>query len=223
LRINLGTIQQPVNRVTSFFIINQGELPLEIPQIWCEYSSVTANQQFPITVPPGQWVEVSLDFGFYKMPGIGAFTETMRILSNDPVTQEAHVILDGIVGGARGSIVPEFIDFSMVAVDTAAQRTTVFQNEGTVDLHINRAVWQSGNDFRLAQAPALPSLVPAGGSLTLVIDFGPVTAEGFYGDTLILSTSEGIVAGLGVQAKAYRSHVINTMLTFETFIRLEPK
>ena len=200
--INVGTIQPPVNDAASVFILNQGTLALEIPTMLGNYATPVGSQAFPIKIEPGKWAEVQLDFGTYRAPGIGTFSETLRILSNDPVTPEAHVIINGAVGGAKASIVPEFIDFSTVGLNTAVQRTMDFQNKGTVDLHINKIAWRAGTDFRLVQPPTLPCLVPAGGSLTLTVEFGPVTTQGFYGDNLVLGTTEGIAASLGVQAKA---------------------
>jgi len=128
------------------------------------------------------------------------FSETLRILCNDPVTPEAHVIINGAVGGAKASIVPEFIDFSTVGLNTAMQRTTDFQNKGT-DLHITKIAWRAATNFRLVQQPTPPYLVPVGGSLN--VEFGPVTTQGFYGDNLVRGTTEGIAANLGVQAKAH--------------------
>ena len=202
LRLNIGTIQPPVSNAVSFSILNLGQIDLEIPTMLGNFASSPPNQIFPIKIGPGEWTAVKLDLGIYHAPGIGAFTETVRILCNDPVTPEAHVIIDGAVGGAKGSIVPDFIDFSFVSVNSSVQRTTVFQNKGTVDFHVNKIVWQTGTFFRLAPPPTLPYLVPAGGSLTLDIEFGPVSVPGFYGDSFILGTSEGIFANLGVQAKA---------------------
>src|SRR5262249_4576716 len=119
ITIDLGTIHPPFNNATSVFVLNTGTLPLEIPTMLGYYASPISTQAFPIKIDPGQWVEVKLDFGIYRAPAIGNFTETIRILSNDPVTPEAQVTLTGTIGGAKGEIRPEFIDFGTVAVSAA--------------------------------------------------------------------------------------------------------
>jgi len=203
ITVNLGTIQPPVNNVTSVFILNTGTLQLEIPTMLGYYASPTSSQAFPIKIDPGKWLEVKLDFGIYRAPGIGAFSEILRILNNDPITPEAQVTLTGSVGGAKGDIRPEFIDFGTVGLNTAVQRTTVFENKGTVDLHINKIAWRNNpTDFRLVAPPTLPYTLPAGQNLTLTVEFGPVAnSGGFFGDYLAMGTTEGIVGNLGVQAK----------------------
>jgi len=199
--LDLGTIQPPVNDVGSVFILNQGTLALEIPTMLGSNASPTNGQTFPIRIEPEAWVEVQLDFGMYYASAIGVFSETLRILSNDPVTPEAHVVLRGAVPGTKASMVPEFINFETVGLNTAAQRTTDVHNSGTVDLHINKVAWRAGTDFAVVQPPTLPCLVAAGTNMTLNIEFGPAATQGFFGDNLVLGTSEGISISLGVQAR----------------------
>jgi hypothetical protein len=201
--IDLGAVQPPVNNAASVFILNLGTLALEIPAMLAYWTTPVVMLSFPIVIDPGTWAEVKFDFGFYHAPlGPGSFSETLRILNNDPVTPEAQVTISGAVPGPAGAIRPEFVDFADVGLNATVTRQAVFENEGTVDLHVDKLRWSNGTDFRLGQPPALPYAVEAGASLPFDVEFGPVATAGFYGDYLMLGTKEGIVANLGVQARA---------------------
>lgn len=135
---------------------------VQIPIFFYPTSAGRFNAELVLTISGNTSNKIPLDFGLYHAPGIGRFAETIRIICDDPVTPEAAVILEGGLGGAKGRINPEFIDFSGVSISTAARRATTFENTGTVDLHIMKIVWQSGNEFKLVQTPALPYTVAAG-------------------------------------------------------------
>jgi hypothetical protein len=199
--IDIGTIQPPLNNAAGVFVLNLGTRELEIPTVLGFFATPVTGQAFPLRIAPGQWAEVRFDVGVYTGSGVGAFAETVRILSNDPITPEANVVVRGAVGGSSGAIRPEYIDFAAVAVNTAVQRSTAFQNLGTTDLHVEKLAWRNATDFRLVQPPTLPYLVPAGQSLTLNVEFGPVGAPGFHGDYFVLRTREGVVANLGTRAQ----------------------
>ena len=198
--IDLGTVQPPVNDAFTVYILNVGNLRLEITDL-PGYHVQQVGKTFPILIDPGQWTEVHFNLGTGWAMGIGRFSETLRILSNDPVTPTAQVIVNGMVGGIKGWIVPEYVDFGLVAPNTTVQRTVEFRNEGTIDLHVTKIVWQTGKDFRLAPQPTLPATVSAGGVLSLQVEFGPATRPSYYNDYLVLSTKEGVVANLAVQAR----------------------
>lgn len=199
--VDLGIVQPPVVDALTIYILNLGNLRLEITDLPGYYVTPVGTQTLPILIDPGQWTEVHFDLATWRILGIGHFSETLRILSNDPVNPTAQVIVNGMVGGIRGRIVPEYINFGNVAPNITVQQTVEFRNEGTIDLHVNKITWQKGSDFRLAQQPVLPYLVPAGGSLTLHVEFGPVSTPGPYADYLVLTTAERVVANLAVQAR----------------------
>jgi predicted acylesterase/phospholipase RssA len=202
VNIDIGTVQPPFANAASVFIMNLGTLPLEVATMVGYYATPVVTTSFPIEVPPGEWVEVKLDFGAYHAPVIGQFTDTVRILCNDPVTPEADAVVTGSVAGLRGAMRPESIDFGMVSLNTAVDRESAFLNQGTVDLHIANAAWRrKGGPFTLVSSP-LNAVVPAGGSLPVRVEFGPVPTAGAFGDFLIIETTEGITVTLSTQARA---------------------
>jgi hypothetical protein len=200
-RIDLGTVQPPVRNAATLFILNLGTFPLEIASVLGYYATpvITAPSTFVVAV--GDWVEVDLDFGAYQAPTTGTFSETVRVLCNDPVTPEAQVVLTGAVAGARGAIRPEFLDFGTVAINATAQLECAFVNQGTIPLQIQNVGWRRRRGpFTLASSP-LNVTVPAGGSAPLTVEFGPVPTQGIFGDYLMLETTEGVAATLAVQAR----------------------
>jgi hypothetical protein len=154
-----------------------------------------------LTIAPGRQQEIKLDLGVYASLPIGAFSETLRIISDDPITPEATVVLNGMVAGAKCRINPEFLNYGNVAAGSTTSRTALFENTGTVDLQINQISWQYGKEFRLAQSASLPITVAAGGSLTLQVDFTS-RGTGFRADRMIVGTAQGLSAALGMQASA---------------------
>ena len=199
MNIGLGTVQAPVPAATSVFIMNIGTLPLEVSPVMGYYLTPVVTQSFPVEVPPGDWVEVKLDFGAYHAPVIGPFTETARIPCNDPLTPEAQVVVTGTSPGIRGVISPEFIDFGTVALNSRVPKACSFVNKGTVDLHIEAAGWRSKKSaFTLSPSP-VGETVAAGQSLDMTVVFGPIPAQEAFADYLVVETSEGISATLGVQ------------------------
>jgi hypothetical protein len=145
-------------------------------------------------------MEIRLDFGLYAAASIGAFTEVVRIVSNDPVSPEGTVSIEGSIAGARASIQPEFIDFQRVAVGATSILTAEFVNSGTVDLHVKKISWQYGAQFRVVSAPAPGTAIGAGTRLQLRIE-SVATTPGIYADRLMVVTQEGPVATLGVQMR----------------------
>ena len=203
LVIAIGTIQVPANDVAFFFIGNVGNEPLEVINIISNYASISAqsNVRFPCTIDPGQEKKIWLDYGLYGAFPSGTFSEILRIISNDPITPEATVTLQGTIPGAKGRIRPEHLNFRNVAIGTASTMTTQFENEGTVDLHIHTLTWDHGKDFRLVQVPQTGSVIAARTALTLEVEFAP-QRSGFFVDRLIIDTTEGIQVTLGLEANA---------------------
>jgi hypothetical protein len=199
--VDLGTVQPPVADALTVYLLNLGSLPLEITDLAGYYVTPVGTQTLPIVIAPNQWTEVHFDLGTWRALGIGRFSETLRILSNDPVTPTAEVVVNGLVAGTKGRIAPEYVNFGFVPANTAVQRTVEFRNEGSLDLHVTRIAWQSGVDFRLAPQPMLPATVSAGAGLALQVEFGPATTTGAYNDYLVLRTREGVAANLAVQAR----------------------
>jgi hypothetical protein len=203
LKVSLGAVQPPVTDATRVYILNLGTFPLEIPMMLGYNVNPVPTQAFPIEIQPGQWAEVHLDLGTFRPMSPGPLNETLRILSNDPVTPEAPVYVAGVVAGVTGELRPEFINFGDVGINAAAPaQPTAFFNKGTVDLHIADLAWNTGDGFALVQPPVLPYVVAAGTSIELDVAFGPVAAAGVYGDYLKLTTKEGVVASLATRATA---------------------
>lgn len=203
LTIDLGTVQPPVNNAASFFIYNSGDLALEVTAIRAKYASIApnANLTFPLTIAPNEQREIKLDLGVYASPSIGRFSEMIRIECDDPMTPQASVILNGAVGGPKCKINPEYIDFSVVPVDSSVKMSATLENVGTVDLNIKLA-WQTreqGDPFNFVEPPQMRLAV--GKSMVLEIVFLSST-PGPYTNVLSVKTAEGASAGLRVQAQA---------------------
>lgn len=203
LQIDVGTIQPPVSDVTRFFIGNVGDASLEIALIRSNLASLSPahNLAFPFNIAPGEQQEVRLDLGLYTRLDVGHFSETVRILCNDPAVPEATVTLDGSVGGAKVRIQPEFINFDQVALGSASILTVNLENIGTSDLQITKVAWQSGSQFRLLQGPQLAQTLAAGTSLPMSIECRPLIA-GFASDQVVIDTDQGVKATLVMQARA---------------------
>jgi hypothetical protein len=201
LLLDVGAVQPPVSDVTSFYIRNSGDAPLEISAFRTDNASIGAGQTVPFSIAPGHEELVKIDLGVYRAMTVGSFSETISIISNDPINREATVILKGAVIGTKYQFRPDSLVFDTVSVNSPVTRTASLENLGTVDLRIGSLGGLHG-EFAIIHPPALGTTVTAGTSLTFEVQCLS-RAPGRVSDMLIIGLQDGAVARLPVSATIF--------------------
>ncbi|MFO0726579.1 MAG: choice-of-anchor D domain-containing protein [Myxococcota bacterium] len=138
--------------------------------------AVSTTAMLPATLAPGQHVEAEISFAADRA---GAATGFLRASSNAFGAPEAYVPL--LVEGAPPcalTMAPGVLNFSGVAVGQRAQKSVLALNAGASACHVTRIEITPGQSpFTLTPSPVVPVDVPAGGQITLSVEYAPTANQ----------------------------------------------
>jgi hypothetical protein len=126
------------------------------------------------TVAPGASQVVTVT---YAPSAVGADTGSLVVTGNDPATPTVTVTVTGSGVAAPAPaivLVPASVDFGPVVTGSSASRAVAIQNTGSAVLNVSSVSACSGTSAEFGWSPAAPLQVPAGGSNTLTVSYGPV-------------------------------------------------
>jgi len=189
--LDFGAIGPGVTSTLAFRIANDGNAPLHVSGI----SPVLSGKSFflnpaptlPLTVPPASAVSLQVDYTASPTPG-QLDNDELEAASDDPDQPRVRLTLQGLAGGPRIQVLPDFIDFHVVR-QVPAQASVAIRNDGSSDLIIAGVRLETGQDFSLQSVPSLPATMAAGTQHTLQVKFQP-TKPGSYQDRLIVRSND---------------------------------
>jgi hypothetical protein len=189
--LDFGAIAPGATSTLAFRIANDGDAPLHVSGISAVLSGrsffLNPAPTFPLTVPPASAASLPVDYTAGPTPG-QLDNDEFEVASDDPDQPRVRLILQGLAGGPRISVLPDFIDFHVVR-QVPAQTSVTIRNDGSSDLTVEDIRLETGQDFSLQSVPSLPATVAAGTQRTLQVEFQP-TNPGSYQDRLIVRSND---------------------------------
>jgi hypothetical protein len=189
--LDFGAVAPGATSTLAFRIANDGDAPLHVSGVSAVLSGTSfflnPVPAFPLTVPPGSATSLQVDYTASPTPG-QLDNDELEVASDDPDQPRVRLTLQGLAGGPRISVLPDFIDFHLVQ-QVPAQASVAIRNDGSSDLTVESVRLETGQDFSLQSTPPLPAPVAAGTQRTLQVEFQP-TNPGSYKDRLIVRSND---------------------------------
>jgi hypothetical protein len=189
--LDFGAIAPGATGTLAFRIANDGDAPLHVSGVGAVLSGrsffLNPAPGFPLTVPPASAASLQVDYTASPTPG-QLDNDEFEVASDDPDQPRVRLTLQGLAGGPRISVLPDFIDFHVVR-QLPAQASVAIRNDGSGDLTVESVRLETGQDFSLQSTPPLPATVAAGTQRTLQVEF-QTTKPGSYQDRLIVRSND---------------------------------
>ncbi|MDZ4122234.1 MAG: choice-of-anchor D domain-containing protein, partial [Candidatus Cloacimonadaceae bacterium] len=169
------------NRILQTVITNTGTDVLNITGLNTTHPAFTVNPN-PIQILPGASASLSVNFSPSEA---GVYSETLHLVSNDPLTPVYNVILSATAGLRNPEIqVSAFtLNFGSVVTGGTVYQDLTISNTGTNPLQISD-IQLSPNAF----TTLTPDFsVPVGGNRSVRILFSPVVGGSYDGTAIIYS------------------------------------
>ncbi|MBI2929849.1 MAG: choice-of-anchor D domain-containing protein [Verrucomicrobia bacterium] len=179
----LNTLSPPQTLTVS----NTGNGTLSVNAI-----STSSGVEFPLSnvpsLPANLAPGTSLSFQVrFKPASIGARSETVSILSNDPDEMTVPVACTGTGTASDITVAPGTLAFGNQTLNTlSAPKTVTVSNGGNATLTVN-AITTSSAEFPLSNVPGLPASLAPGSALTFLVRFNPASVGARSGTVSILS------------------------------------
>lgn len=188
--LDFGAIAPGATSTLAFRIANDGDAPLHVSGISAVLSGrsffLNPVPAFPLTVPPASAASLPVDYTASPTPG-QLDDDEFEVASDDPDQPRVRLMLQGLAGGSRISVLPDFIDFHVVR-QVPAQTSVTIRNDGSSDLTVEGIQLETGQDFSLQSMPSLPATVAAGTQRTFQVEFQ--ATPGSYQDRLIVRSND---------------------------------
>lgn len=186
--LDFGTVSVGSRAEQGVELINESATPVDLSQLFitagsdADFSTTAA----PLTLAPGEHARIQVQFA---AQAAGTRHGTLRVVSNDPLTPQLDVALQG-VGDASATVVdPRSLDFGEVAVGLSSTRqVTVYNTSATRTLTVLSARITRG--ARFAGGIAAAQAIQPGDHLTMPVAYAPTQAVQEAG-TLEIVTDEG--------------------------------
>ncbi len=213
------------SEVQQITLQNTGTAALTVSTVRPEQSGAfTVIGEFPMTIAGGQTVAVDVAYSPLTDEDAGRAI----IESNDPNDPIQQVELIGTSGSPRLEIDPTSYDFGTLNVLCRDTVWHTLRNVGTADLVVTQ-LYETGECFRVAEAPAVPFTIPPGGSEEVAVEYAPITAASFSGSLWVESndpaglkkgTQQGVGTDAGVCVEVVPGDEVPLELTFTAEYRV---
>jgi len=196
--LDFGAIAPGATSTLAFRVANDGDAPLHVSAVGTVLSGksffLNPVPAFPLTVPPASAISVRVDYTASPTPGQLDIDE-LEVASDDPDQPRARLTLQGLAGGPRIQVLPDFVDLQVVR-QVPAQASVAIRNDGSSDLTVESVQLETGQDFSLQSLPSLLATMAVGTQRTMQVDFHP-TKPGSYQDRLIVRSNDARRAEIG--------------------------
>jgi hypothetical protein len=190
--IDYGSVRVGSPATTNVVVGNTGDGPCVISALnvtgSTDFAVVSPTPPLPITVDPGAGKGI---FVRYLPSDLGPDTGTLEIDSNDLDEPSIPIALSGTgVIEPEINVTPLGLGFGDVESGMTTSRTTTIQNIGNADLTVTGLTLTGSLDFDFgAGAPAVPFVLPQGGSVDVPLDY-TTTGGGADSGTLEIASDD---------------------------------
>jgi HYDIN/CFA65/VesB family protein len=194
--LDFGAVANGSSKHATLHVKSCGLLPLDVSAIALSHDtahatdaefSISSPPALPATLAPGSAIDVDVEFAAMSFGGRFGYVEVdSNALGN---TQAFFPIRATGAQPCSLSAIPMQVAWSNVPNGQTAQKNVVVQNSGASDCTVTGIQIASGAPaFALSSPPAVPLVVPSGGSTVLAIDYTP---QGGMPDVGTLEIDEG--------------------------------
>jgi hypothetical protein len=194
LSLNLGSVQMGQSATQPVNIGNTGTGACTVSGLsvtGAEFSLSPSTPATPFTIQPGSSTNVQVS---YSPVNTGADSGSLQAGSSDPSKPTVTVSLSGTgVPAAVCTIAvsPASLAFGTVGAGLSATMSAQVQNTGSASCSVT-GLNVTGSGFSLGSAaPSLPAAIAAGGSISVPVNFSPVSAGAAGGSLAIGSNDPG--------------------------------
>ena len=158
-------------------VTNNGQSGVTISGIDINNSQFSTSSSFPLTLNPGQGVDVSVTFA----PNAAGWTTGKIAFVGAGGTLNLQVGGTGVTTQVTAS--PTAVSFGQVAVGSSATSPVMMTNTGSSSVSVS-GLQTTGSGFSTS-GPGFPLTLSAGASITLNVSFTPQTATTTTGNVLV--------------------------------------